>query len=151
MKCWRERSNFDAVALLVDMFVEKVHKILYSGETNTEMLAIGNDMTTEYVLINISSGRVLVLEFLHNRVVYDSTCLIGSINVGRLTGVNDNICQKLLKIEKKTWCKNIAPRSKMEIRGTRSEVETGVACCLPRVITAFWYDWEVMSKPGTRE
>jgi hypothetical protein len=84
------------------MFVEKVHKILYSGETNTEMLAIGNDMTTEYVLINISSGRVLVLEFLHNRVVYDSTCLIGSINVGRLTGVNDNICQKLLKIEKKT-------------------------------------------------
>jgi hypothetical protein len=39
---------------------------------------------------------------LHNRVVYDITCLIGSINVGRLTGVNDNICQKLLKIEKKT-------------------------------------------------
>ena len=83
------------------MFVEKVHKILYSGETNTEVLAIGNNMTTEDVLINIGSGRVLVFKFLHNHVVYDIMCLIGSINVERLTGVNDNICQKLLKIEKK--------------------------------------------------
>ena len=74
------------------MFVEKVHKILYGRETNTEMLAVGNDMTTEDVLINISSGRVLVFEFLHNRVIYDITCLVGSINIERLTGVNDDIC-----------------------------------------------------------
>jgi hypothetical protein len=74
------------------MFVEEAHKILYGSKTNTEMLAVGNDMTTEDVLINIGSRRVLVFEFLHNRVVYDITCLIGSINVECLTGVNDNIC-----------------------------------------------------------
>jgi len=88
------RSIFDGITFLADVFVEETHKVLYGEETNTEMLTVGNDMAAENVLVNISGGRILLFKFLHSSVVYDVTCLIDSIDVERLNGVNDDICQK---------------------------------------------------------
>ena len=83
------------------MFVEEAHEVFNSEETNAKVLTVGNDMTTEDVLINISSGRILLFEFLHSSVVYDVTCLIDSIDVERLSGINNDICQKVTKNRKR--------------------------------------------------
>jgi hypothetical protein len=88
------QSVFDGITFLADVFVEETHKILYGEEANTKVLTVGKDMATKDVLINIGSGRTLLRKFLHSRVVNDVTCLIDSIDVERLTGVNDDICQK---------------------------------------------------------
>jgi hypothetical protein len=95
------RSVFDGITFLADVFVEETHKILYGEEANAKVLTVGKDMATKDVLINIGSGRTLLFEFLHSRVVNDITCLFDSIGVERLTGVNDDICQKVSKNRKR--------------------------------------------------
>lgn len=94
------RSIFDGITFLADVFVEETHKIFYGEEANAKVLTVRKDMTTKDVLINIGSGRTLLFEFLHSRVVNDVTCLIDSIDVECLRGVKDDICQKVTKNRK---------------------------------------------------
>ena len=75
------------------MFVIESHKSLHSEKTDSEVLAVRNDMTTKDIVVNAGAGNILLLKILNHGIINDVLGLFDGFVIETLRGTNNNICQ----------------------------------------------------------
>ena len=111
-----------------------------------------NDNLADNIFINSRAGSICLLKILNDDIVNYVMSLVDEFSIMFLSSADDNICQKFMELGRIINRKRgVEPRSRTKISNMHLVTESRMACCLPSVITAFWEDWEVVSKLGTRE
>ena len=73
-----------------------------------------------------------------NGIVNDFMSLVDEFSMF-LSSADDNICQKFMELGRNISRKRgVEPQTRTEISDMHLVTESGMACCLPSVITAFW-------------
>ena len=134
------------------MFIVKRHEGLDTEKIDTEVLHMRNDMLASNIFINSRAGGICLLKILNDGIVNYVMSLVDKFSIMFLSGTDDDICQNFTELGRNIDGKRgVEPQSRTGISNTCLVTKSRMTCCLPSVITAFWKDWEVVSKPGTRE
>ena len=98
-----------------------------------------NDMLADNVFINSRAGSICLLKVLNNSIVNYVTSFVDEFCIMFLSSADDNICQKFTELGRIIKGKRgVEPPSRTKISDMHLATESGTACCLPSVITAFW-------------
>ena len=121
------------------MFIVKRHEALDSEKIDMEVLHMGNDMLADNIFINYGAGSICLLNILNYGIVNYVTSLVDEFSIMFLSSANDNICQKFTELGRIINGKGgVEPQSRAKISDTCLVTESGTACCLPSIMTAFW-------------
>ena len=121
------------------MLVVKSHKTLNGEKEDTEMLTMRNNVTMKDTHVNVGTGRFISFQILNYRIVDYVTGFLNTLEIETLRSTEDDICQNVNGI-KEQIVTSLVPRSRTEISGTLLVTGFVSIFCLPRVMTAFWYD-----------
>ena len=97
-----------------------------------------NNMLADNIFINFRAGGICLLKILNDGIVNYVMSLVDKFSIMFLSGTDDNICQKFYGVSEDNRKRGVEPRSRTAISGTRLVTGSGMACCLPNIITAFW-------------
>ena len=98
-----------------------------------------NDMLADNVFINSRAGGICLLKILNYSIVNYVTSLVDEFSIMFLSNANDNICQNFTELGRIiNGRRGVKPQSRTKISDTCLVTESGMACFLPSIITAFW-------------
>ena len=121
------------------MFIVKRHEGFDGEKGDTEVLHMRNDMLTDNLFIISRAGSICLLKVLIDSIVNYVMSFVDKFHFMFLSSADDDICQKFTELGRIIKGKRgVEPQSRTEISDTCLATESGTACCLPSIITAFW-------------
>ena len=121
------------------MLIVKSHETLNGEKADAKMLAMRNNVTTNDTRVSVGTRRFTSFQILNYSIIDYVTGFLNALEIETLRSTEDDICQNVSEIKERIVT-SLVPRSRTEISGTLSVTGIVSVFCLPRVMTAFWYD-----------
>ena len=80
---------------LLGVFIVKRHESLNSEEADAKVLEVRSDVLAYNALVDSRTGSVSAFELLKKGAIDDAACSINNTVIESLSGVKNDICQKL--------------------------------------------------------
>ena len=121
------------------MLVVKSHKTLNGEKADAKMLAMRNNVTAKDTRVSVGTRRITSFQILNYSIIDYVAGFLNTLEIETLRSTENDICQNVNRI-KEQIVTSLVPRSRTEISGTLLVTGFVSILCLPRVMTAFWYD-----------